>query len=253
MDGSLFGRTALVTGASSGIGRAVAGRLAQAGASVVAVARRAQRLDELASHFREEQDAQGRILPFPADVTDRAAMDAAVAEALARFGGLHIVVCNAGVMPLSPVAELRVEDWERMVDVNVKGVLHTLGSALPILLDQGSGHIVTVGSVAGRRPFPGGTVYAATKFAVRALCWGLHLELGAEHGIRVTDVQPGVVRTELLDHIPDPDVRRRFDEAWRDRHPLAPEDVAEAVHFAVTTPPHVSVGEILVRPTDQAT
>lgn len=121
------------------------------------------------------------------------------------------------------------------------------------MLEQGSGHIVNVGSVAGRRPFPGGSVYAATKFAVRALSWGLHLELGASHGIRVTDIQPGMVDTELTDHIADESLREGFKSAWKDRRALKPEDIARSVLFAVASPEHMSVSEILVRPTDQPT
>jgi NADP-dependent 3-hydroxy acid dehydrogenase YdfG len=156
-------------------------------------------------------------------------------------------------MPLSPVAELRVEDWERMLDVNVKGVLYGIGAVLPAMLEAGRGHIVNVGSLAGRRPFPGGAVYSATKFAVRSLTWGLQLELSAAHGIRVTDVQPGVVETELMDHIPNPDIRDGFESGWEGRRKLRSQDVAAAVLFALTAPEHVNVNEILVRPTDQPT
>jgi hypothetical protein len=119
------------------------------------------------------------------------------------------------------------------------------------MIERGAGHVINVGSVAGRRPFPGGTVYAATKFALRALSWGMHLELGAAHGIRVTDIQPGYVATELLDS--DPETKAAWDAGWADRRTLQPEDVARAILFAATSPDHVSVSEILVRPTDQPT
>jgi hypothetical protein len=246
----LDGKAAVVTGASSGIGRAVAEALAGAGAGVVLAARRAERLEELAGGITTRG---GSCRVLPTDVTRREEVEALARAAVEEWGGLHIWVNNAGVMPLSPVADLQVEDWERMVDVNVKGVLYGIAAALPAMREAGGGHVVNVGSLAGRRPFPGGTVYAATKFAVRALSWGMHLELGAEHGIRVTDIQPGVVETELFDHIPDAAVREGFRDTWKERRSLLPADVARAVLHAVTSPDHVSVSEILIRPTAQPT
>lgn len=249
-DTPLHDRVAIITGASSGIGHAVARALAGAGAAVVLAARRSERLDEL----RREIEAEGgRALAHTTDVTRRDDVEALAAAALEAFGRIDILVNNAGVMPLSPLASLRVDDWDTMIDVNVRGVLHGLAAVLPAMLEQGGGHIVNVGSVAGRRPFPGGAVYAATKFAVRALTAGIQLELSAERGVRVTDVQPGVVETELMDHIPDATVQQRFETNWADRRKLQPRDVAAAVLFAVTSPGHVNVNEILVRPTDQPT
>ena len=193
------------------------------------------------------------MLVAPADVAELDEMREVVAAAEGAFSRIDILVNNAGVMPLASMAEVRIDDWIRMVDVNVKGVLHGIGAVLPLMLEQGSGHIVNVGSLAGRRPFPGSAVYSATKFAVRALSWGMHLELGSSHGIRVTDIQPGFVSTELLDTLPDPALRDAFQEAWKDRRQLQPEDIARALLFVVTAPDHVSVSELLVRPTDQPT
>ncbi|MBT8488328.1 MAG: SDR family oxidoreductase [Gemmatimonadetes bacterium] len=244
----LLDRVALVTGASSGIGKATALRLAADGASVVVTARRTNRLDSLVA---EIEDNGGSAVAIPADVVSLDDVRAVVDGTVERFGSLDILVNNAGIMKIAPITENKVEDWTHMVDVNVKGVLHFLSATLDVMLRQGSGHIVSVGSLAGRRPFPGGTVYSATKFALRSLAWGLHLELGNAHGIRVTDVQPGFVSTELLDH--DPDTAEAWDEAWKDRRTLEPEDVAHAIAFAVTSPDRVSVSEILVRPTDQPT
>jgi len=241
---------ALVTGASSGIGEAVARSLAERGVRVALVARRRERLDALAEEIRR---GGGEAMVHPADVTDRAALAEAASAVREAWGGVRILVNNAGVMPLSPMERLRVEDWERMVDVNVKGVLFGIAAVLPDMLAAGDGHIVNVGSLAGRRPFPGGAVYSATKFAVRSLTWGMQLELSAARGIRVTDVQPGVVETELMDHIPDPALREGFDAGWTGRRKLRPSDVAAAVVFALEAPPHVNVNEILVRPTDQPT
>jgi NADP-dependent 3-hydroxy acid dehydrogenase YdfG len=216
----------------------------------VLAARRKERLEEVAAAIRE---AGGEAEPRATDVTSWEDVQGLAAHARERYGRIDVLVNNAGVMPLSPVEALRVDDWERMVDVNVKGVLYGIAAVLPTFLEQGSGHIVNVGSLAGRRPFPGGSVYSATKFAIRSLTWGMQLELSSTHGIRVTDVQPGVVDTELTDHIPDPSRRDAFRSTWAERRPLDPADVARAVLFAVTSPAHVNVNEILLRPTDQPT
>jgi NADP-dependent 3-hydroxy acid dehydrogenase YdfG len=249
-DGRLDGKVAVVTGASSGIGEASALALAAAGASVVVTARRQERLEALVLRIEAQG---GTALAHAADVASLEEVRELTEAVRTRFGRIDILVNNAGLMPLSPMAEGRVDDWVRMVDVNVKGVLHCIATVLPIMIEQRSGHVVNVGSLAGRRPFPGGAVYSATKFAVRALSWGMHLELGAAHGIRVTDVQPGFVSTELMDTVPDPALRKSWDEAWKGRRTLQPEDVARALMFAVTSPEHVSVSEVLVRPTDQPT
>lgn len=246
----LRGRVALVTGASSGIGEAVAETLAEMGAQVCLLARRLDRLEALVARIEE---GGGEALACRADVSVRSDVETAVEQAVHRWGRVDILVNNAGVMPLSPVGDLRVDDWERMIDVNVKGVLYGIAAVLPGMRERGDGHIVNVGSVAGRRPFPGGTVYAATKFAVRALSAGIQLELSAEDGVRITDVQPGVVDTELMDHIPDDTTRDRFADTWQSRRRLRADDVAQAVLFAVTAPTRVNVNEILIRPTDQPT
>jgi NADP-dependent 3-hydroxy acid dehydrogenase YdfG len=246
----LDGKVAVVTGASAGIGEACALALAEVGASVVVTARRRDRLEAVAARIRERG---GTARVHVADVASLEDVRSLTDATLGALGRIDILVNNAGIMPLSPMAEARIEDWTRMVDVNVKGVLHCIAAMLPGMVERGSGHVVNVGSLAGRRPFPGGTVYSATKFAVRSLSWGMHLELGAAHGIRVTDIQPGFVSTELLDSLPDPELRERWHEAWEGRRTLQPEDVARAMLFAVTSPEHVSVSEVLVRPTDQPT
>jgi NADP-dependent 3-hydroxy acid dehydrogenase YdfG len=202
--------------------------------------------------LEEEMEARGyEVLSVPTDVSEREDVERLVQETLSAWSRVDILVNNAGIMPLSPLEQCRVEDWERMVDVNIKGVLFGVAAVLPAMQEQRSGHIVNVGSVAGRRPFPSGSVYSATKFAVRALTAGMQLELSSSSGIRVTDVQPGVVATELPDHIPDPAIRDGFAERIADWRPLEAEDVAAAVVFAVTAPPRVNVNEILIRPTDQ--
>jgi len=248
--GALTGRVAIVTGASAGIGEAIAITLAEEGASVVLAARRLDRLQATVSALTE---AGYEAVAVQADVSRFEDVQAVAAEATTEFGRIDILVNNAGTMSVSPMAEGRVEDWKLMVDVNLNGVLHGISAVLPTMLAQSGGHIVNIGSVAGRRPFPGGSVYAATKFAVRALSWGLHLELGATHGIRVTDIQPGFVSTELLDTVANADMREGWMQGWEGKRPLQPNDIAQAVLFAVTAPAHVSVSEILVRPVDQAT
>ncbi len=245
---TLAGHVSIVTGASSGIGRSTALTLARAGAHVVVTARRLDRLEAIA---REIEAEGGRALPLAGDVASLDDVQAVVSRTVEAFGRIDSLVNNAGIMNVAPLTDARVEEWTRMIDVNIKGVLFCISAVLPHMIEQGSGHIVNVGSVAGRRPFPGATVYSATKFAVRALSWGLHLELGSAHGIRVTDIQPGMVSTELLDG--DPNTAEAWAKAWSGRRTLQPEDIARAIEFAVASPDHVSVSEILVRPTDQPT
>ena len=213
VDNRLAGKVAIITGASSGIGLAVTRALAGEGAAVVLAARRSERIN---AEARNLQGKGSRALAVSTDVTSLDDMHALAGSALEAFGRVDILVNNAGIMPLSPLKETRIEDWTRMMDVNVNGVLHGIGAVLPCMLKQGGGHIVNVGSIAGRRPFPGGTVYAATKFAVRAITWGMHLELGPEHRIRATDIQPGFVETELIDTVPDPQARVDWAERWSD-------------------------------------
>ena len=247
-DRALNGRIAIVTGASAGIGAAISETLAHAGAKVVLAARRLERIEAIA---RALGDSGCEALAIRTDVTSLEDMKALAEAAKSRFGGIDILVSNAGVMPVTPFVDVQVDDWKRMVDVNVNGVLHGIAAVLPTMIEQRSGHLVNIGSVASRRPFPGGSVYSATKFAVRGLSWGLHLELGAKYGIRVTDIQPGLVSTELFDTAPG--FREELEKAWEGKRMLQPEDVAESVLFALSAPEHVSVSEVLVRPVDQAT
>lgn len=246
----LQGSAIIVTGASSGIGRATARRLAGSGARVAIAARRRDRLEALAASISREG---GTVLTVPTDVTRREAVQALADRTLGEFGTIDALVNNAGVMPLAPLAALDVDGWDRMIDVNLKGVLYGIAAVLPTMLDRGRGHIVNVGSVAGRRAIPTGTVYCATKFAVRAITQGMQLELSAPHQIRVTDVQPGVVDTELPSLIEHAEARTTFQTRWGDKRALSADDVAGAIEFALTQPDHVNVNEILVRPTDQAT
>lgn len=243
----LRSHVALVTGASSGIGAAVARSLALEGASIVLAARREDRLEKLRGELEE---AGVRAIAVETDVTDRAACERLVEHATSAFGRLDIVVNNAGIMPLSFAKNVRLDEWIEMVDVNVKGVLHVTAAALPVLLDEGQGHIVNISSVAGRRVFPGGSVYCGTKHFVTAFSEGLRLELAPRENIRVTCIEPGAVATELAQRIADPDFLAASQGGW-DFKLLQSEDIAEAVRYAVTAPEHVDVAEILVMPRGQ--
>ncbi|WP_342236453.1 SDR family oxidoreductase [Inquilinus sp. OTU3971] len=240
------GKVVAVTGASSGIGEAVARHFAKAGAAVMLGARRLHRLEVVADEIRRDG---GRVALQRLDVTRREDVEAFVEAAVAQFGRLDVIVNNAGVMPLSPVADLKVEEWDRMVDVNLKGVLYGVAAALPVFRTQGSGHIVNVTSVADRRIVPTAAVYSATKFAVRAFSEGLRQEIGG--GIRVTVVAPGATESELANGISDPELRRAAIEDYR--RDLIPADaIARAIAYAVAQPPEVDVNELVVRPTAQA-
>ncbi|MGO1076171.1 SDR family oxidoreductase [Inquilinus sp. CA228] len=240
------GKVIAVTGASSGIGEAVARHFARAGAAVMLGARRLHRLEVLADEIRRDG---GRVALQRLDVTRREDAEAFVQAAVAQFGRLDVIVNNAGVMPLSPVAELKVDEWDRMVDVNLKGVLYGVAAALPVFLAQGSGHIVNVTSVADRRVVPTAAVYSATKYAVRAFSEGLRQEIGG--GIRVTVVAPGATESELANGISDPELRRAAIEDYR-RELIPAEAIARAIAYAVAQPPEIDVNELVVRPTAQA-
>ncbi len=250
MPDTLQEKIAIITGASSGIGEATARALAGAGARVVLAARRGDRLEALRAAI---EGNGGTALVVTTDVTDRGAVEALAGRTLEAFGRIDILINNAGVMLLSPIRALKVDEWDHMLAVNVHGALYCIAAVLPAMLEQGSGHVVNVSSVAGRRPMPSGTIYSATKFALRAVSQGMHLELSSSDKIRVTDIEPGVVDTELADHITDEETGRRFKENWKDKDALGADDIAQAILYAVGAPERVNVNEILVRPTDQAT
>ena len=243
----LDGDVALVTGASSGIGRATAKTLADAGAAVAVTARRTDRIETLAE---EIEDEGGEALPITADVTETDDVERMIERTREELGGLDILVNNAGVMLLAPVIRADLEDLQQMLDVNLMGLMAATRKALPGMLDQDSGHIVNISSVAGRRANEASGGYAATKFGVNAFSESLRKET-ADSGVRVTVIEPGAVDTELGQHIPDEQVMERMAEMVQDMTVLQPEDIAAAIRYAVTQPPRVSVNELLVRPTDQ--
>lgn len=244
----LSGKVALVTGASSGIGEATALALAEEGASVALVARREERLQALAKRI---EAIGGQALIIVADLTDEAQAKQAVERTQRELGGLDILVNNAGIMLLGPAAEARLEDWKRMVDINLMAVLYTTHAALPIFLNQGSGHIVNVSSVSGRGTSPSSNVYSLTKWGVGAFSESLRQELSAKKKIRITLIEPGVVATELTDHMTHTPTKTSYLENTGKWERLESQDIAAAILYAVTQPPRVNVNEILIRPTDQ--
>jgi len=244
---ALAGKVALISGASSGIGEATAVALAEAGASVAIGARRKDRLDALAERLR----AQGaQVLALELDVTDEAACRDAVARTRSELGGLDVLVNNAGVMLLGQVVGADTEDWRRMIDTNVLGLMYLTHAAVAGMVEQGSGDIVNISSVAGRQARVGAGVYNASKWAVNAFSESLRQEVTAK-GVRISLVEPGAVATELVDHITDPAAKQGAEQMRESMRELRSEDIADAIRYVVTQPAHVAINEVLVRPTDQ--
>ena len=216
MENNIKGKVVVITGASSGMGEAAAKHLAQYGATVVLGARRTDRIEKLAN---EIQESGGKSLAIATDVTQRDQVKKLVDSAVEKFGRVDVILNNAGIMPLSPMDRLKVDEWDQMVDVNIKGVLNGIAAVLPHMKNQKSGHIINTASVAGHKIFSGSAVYSATKFAVRALSEGLRMEV-KPYNIRTTIVCPGAVKTELLDHISEADVQQANQGMW-DRLVLA--------------------------------
>ncbi|KPC66518.1 SDR family oxidoreductase [Streptomyces chattanoogensis] len=241
-------KVVLVTGASSGIGAAVAARLVAEGHRVVAGARRTDRLQELAQNTAEAAARSGGGLqPVRLDVTDRADVAAFVQGARERHGRVDVLIGNAGVMPLSRLDSLLADEWDRMIDVNIRGLLHGIAAALPVFTTQGSGHFVTVASTGAHEVVPTGAVYCATKYAAWAITEGLRRE--SAPFIRVTTVSPGVVDSELADTITEAGAAEAM-RAYR-AHAIGPDAIAGAVSYALAQPSDVDVNEIVVRPTRQ--
>lgn len=237
-------KTIVIIGASSGIGEATAMRLAGDGHRVVLAARRAERLHQVTERIAA---VGGRATAHAVDVTDHAAVAALADSVVSEFGGLDVLVECAGLMPLAPLAALKREDWDRMIDVNIRGLLHSIAAVLPQFQRQGGGHFVTITSTSAREVLPASAVYCATKFAARAITEGLRLE--SDPGIRVTTVSPGVTETELLDSVTEPAAAELAQAVW-DRMAMSPDAVAAAISYAISQP-DVDVNEIVVRPTGQ--
>ena len=245
MENNIKGKVVVITGASSGIGEATALMLAKQGAKVVLGARGLDRLRTLADRIAK---AGGDVAYAPADVKRREDVTNLVKLAIERFGKLDIMFNNAGVMPISPLDGLRVDDWEEMIDINIKGVLYGIAAALPVFRKQGFGHIINTASVAGIKTTPGMSVYSGTKFAVRAISEGLRQEAGEK--LRVTVISPGFVNTNFADGVTDPETKAWLAES-RDKFAMPPDAIARAVVYAIGQPAEVDVNEIVIRPTAQ--
>lgn len=226
--GKLTGKTAVVTGASSGIGAAVAEHLASEGANVVLAARRKDKLESVLAEIN------GNAIAVVTDMATKSDVDALAKRAFDEYGQIDIYVNNAGAMLGSRIQDGKTDDWDQMIDVNIKGVLYGINSVLPGMLERSTGHVVNVASISGHEVNKVSAVYSSTKFAVRALSMSLEKEL-ARTGVRVTNISPGQVDTEIT-------------SKPRDRKPLEPGDIARAVIYAVTQPDYVNVNEITVRP-----
>ena len=235
-------KVVVITGASSGLGEATARLLARNGAKLMLGARRVDRLTTLTQEIGQPEAF------LATDVTDADQVKALADKAVAQYGRIDVIVNNAGLMPHSPLERLKVADWDRMIDVNIKGVLYGIAAALPHMTAQKSGHIINVSSVAGHKVGPGGAVYAATKHAVRVISEGLRQEV-KPHNIRTTIISPGAVATELPDSITEPDVAERVRKVYENAIPA--DAFARTVVFAMSQPDDVDINEILFRPTKQ--
>lgn len=240
---NIAGKVVVITGASSGLGEATARLLSKAGATVVLAARRAERIEALA------KELGGQAMAVATDVSDREQVKALVDKTVETCGRIDVILNNAGIMPLAPLEKLKVDEWDQMIDVNLKGVLYGIAAALPHMKQQKSGHIINVSSVYGHKLGPDATVYCATKHAVRALSEGLRQEV-KPYNIRTTVISPGAVATELLEHISDEKIQAQT-KHFVSQIAVPAETFARMVAFAINEPEDVDVNEILFRPTAQ--
>ncbi|MEL6496523.1 MAG: SDR family oxidoreductase [Cyanobacteria bacterium J06623_7] len=240
----LKNKVVIITGASSGLGEATARRLAQKGAKLMLAARREERLKELVEEIGK---AGGTAKYQITDVTDREQLEALAQATLKAYDRLDVLINNAGLMPLSPLAANKVAEWEKMVDVNIKGVLYGISAVMPTMLEQESGHIINISSVAGHKVFSGGTVYCATKFAVKAISEGIRLE--SDGKIRSTNISPGAVATELTSTISHAETAAMAEQLYG--MAIDADAIARAITYAIEQPGDVDVNEMIIRPTKQ--
>ncbi|PTY35876.1 oxidoreductase [Saccharospirillum sp. MSK14-1] len=246
MSNNIEGKVVVITGASSGLGEATARLLAQEGAKLVLGARRTERLQALAD---ELNNAGGHVLTVTTDVVQRDQVEALVKAAIQSHGRVDVMINNAGIMPQAPMEQLRVDEWDQQIDVNIKGVLYGIAAVLPHMQKQKSGQIINVSSVAGHKVLPPGIVYCATKHAVRAISEGMRMEM-TPYNIRSTILSPGAVATELNDSIKAPEVAEGM-KAFYEAVAIPADSFARAVAFAISQPEDVDINEILFRPTAQ--
>lgn len=247
MSNNIEGKVVVITGASSGLGEAAARHLAELGAKVVLGARRLDHIDRIAGEINA---AGGKALAVETDVTDPAQVQALVDAAVSAHGRIDVMLNNAGLMPHSPLDRRKIDDWNSMIDVNIKGVLYGIAAALPIMEEQKSGHIINVSSVAGHKVGVNNAVYSATKYAVRVISEGLRQEV-KPFGLRTTVISPGAVATELVDGITEPDIQAGI-QSFYDEVAISADSFARCVAFAIGQPEDVDINEILFRPTAQA-
>lgn len=245
MSNNITGKIVVITGASSGLGEATARHLSELGATVVLGARRIDRINALA---QELAGRECRAIAVQTDVTRCEQVKKLVDTAVEKYGRIDVMINNAGLMPHSPLDRLKIDDWDRMIDVNIKGVLYGIAAALPIMQQQRSGHFINVSSVAGHKVRPSSAVYAATKHAVLALSEGLRLEV-KPYNIRTTVISPGAVDTELPNSVTEPDIADNVRKVYEIAVPA--DSFARAVAFAISQPDEIDVNEILFRPTRQ--
>ncbi|BEO37533.1 oxidoreductase [Serratia marcescens] len=242
----ISGKVVVITGASSGLGEATAKHLAAQGATVVVAARRKDRLDAL---VRQIVGDGGTALALPVDVTKRQEVEAMIAQAVRQFGKIDVLVNNAGLMAIAPLSAVKVDEWERMIDINVKGVLYGIAATLPLFEKQQFGHYITISSIAGKKVFsPGGTVYSGTKFAVSAIAEGLRHEVGGK--IRTTTIAPGLIDTELKQGSSHAESLQAVGELYQSQA-ISADAIARAIAYAIEQPSDVDVSEIVIRPTVQ--
>lgn len=246
MHDNIAGKVIVITGASSGMGEAAARHLSAQGAIVVLGARRVERLETLVGEITA---AGGAALAIGTDVTDREQVQRLVDAAVTAYGRIDVLINNAGIMPLSPLERLKIDEWDRMIDVNLKGVLYGIAAALPYMKEQRSGHIINLSSVAGHKLFGGSAVYSATKFGVRAVSEGLRQEV-KPYNIRTTIISPGAVKTELLEHISETDIQKA-NQDYVGEVGVPADSFARVVAFAISQPDDLDINEILFRPTSQ--
>mgnify|MGYP003633273215 FL=1 len=245
MSNNISGKIVVITGASSGLGESTARHLSSLGAHVVLAARRKDKLDALVA---ELVSAGGQAVAYQTDVTSQTEVNALIQGALKTFGRIDVLVNNAGLMANAPLSEGRVDEWDRMIDINIKGLLYGIAAALPVFQEQNSGHFINIGSVAGLKVFsPGGTVYSGTKFAVRAISEGLRHEVGGS--IRTTTIEPGAVDSELKFGSSHQQTSDFVVDFYKQAIPAA--SVARAIAFAIEQPADVDINEIVLRPTVQ--
>ncbi len=237
----------LITGASSGIGKATAVKLSKEGAAVILCSRSEDELEELKNAIESKG---GRALVAVADVTKPSDLKNAVDQGVSEFGTIDVLINNAGLMPLSFVEKLKMDEWNQMVDVNIKGVLNGVAAVLPVMIENKSGHIINISSSAAHRYFPGGAIYCATKAGIKMFSEGLRQELAPEYGINVTSIEPGAVDTSLLETITDDDILEKL-QGMKQMTRLESEDIADSIYYALSQPVRVNINDVYLMPTEQ--